>query len=62
MNAAERQAYRAKHFTVYGEGVGPDLCYGCGETAPCDFIKVLDFAEWVVNELKDISAAYEGEL
>ena len=57
MNYAERQALREKH-----EQSGDWCVYCAAEWYPCDVIKVLDFAEWVVNELKDISAGYEGEL
>lgn len=42
MNQQERDALREKHFTVYGEGAGPDLCYGCGDEAPCDTTIVLE--------------------
>ena len=59
MNKAERDALREKHSQV-GD-LHPECKYCWTVNYPCDVIKVLDYAEFLLGELKSISAVWDGE-
>ena len=60
MTKEERQALREKHSDWYG------FCLYCHDASgdvveyPCDVIKALDWADEVLEELKSLTAHFEG--
>jgi hypothetical protein len=60
MTPDERRALREKH-TAHGRyGKGTTSCDVCPGYYPCDVIKALDWADEVLEELKDLTAHFEG--
>jgi len=63
MTPDERQALREKHSRRWENETprGEYQCFECGRVKyPCDVIKALDWADEVLEELKGLTAHFEG--
>jgi len=64
VNKQERSEIRAKHTSITFQPADyPEhpVCIVCDSSYPCDVIAVLDCAEFLLRELKSISAVWDGE-
>ena len=60
MTKEQRQALREKHSNKFTDEFDKDICAECGWMTPCDAIKVLNWADEVLEELKSLTAHFEG--
>jgi hypothetical protein len=64
MNQQERDDLREKHTSITFQPADypqHPVCIVCDSAYPCDTIVVLDWAEFLLGELKSISAVWDGE-